>query len=264
MNDCDDIPNGWQLFHSPSATSSSDLALSYLADNPAAHGVAFLVDEQTKGRGRQGRFWNSNNGDGMYLSVILAPKRDIIDWASLSFLTSLSLLQAVQKIVPGNADKLKLKWPNDVLADGHKIAGILLEAYPPALIIGCGVNLTNAPQIAGRKVPIGDLAKFSNRDIGAFELASAFLHCLAENLMGWHKSDGPRSYIRSWRGFCDMIGQPIEVSLQGNRLTGRCTSIDDEGVLILEDVTGMSHRITTGDVHIMKTPYDEDSSATDV
>jgi biotin-(acetyl-CoA carboxylase) ligase len=61
-----------------------------------------------------------------------------------------------------------------------------------------------------------------------------------------------------------MIGHPIEVSLQGNKLTGRCASIDDEGVLILEDVTGMSHRITTGDVHILKMPYDEDSSATDV
>ena len=264
MKGFDDIPSGWQLFHSRSATSSSDLALSYLADNPAAHGVAFLVDEQTEGRGRQGRLWTSNRGDGMYLSVILAPKRDIIEWSSLSFLTSLSLLHAIQQLVPNNADKLKMKWPNDVLADGHKIAGILLEAHPPALIIGCGVNLLNAPQIAGRKVPIGDLSTFSKRDIGAFELASTFLHCLADNLARWHIADGPRSCIRSWRIFCDMIGQPIEVSLQDHNLKGRCTSIDDEGVLILEDNSGVSHRITTGDVHIMKTPSDEGGSATDV
>jgi biotin-(acetyl-CoA carboxylase) ligase len=61
-----------------------------------------------------------------------------------------------------------------------------------------------------------------------------------------------------------MIGQPIEVSLLDHELTGMCTSIDDEGVLILEDNSGVSHRITTGDVYIMKAPSDEGGSATDV
>lgn len=253
MQSLDLTPNGWRLFHAASATSSSDLAFDYLEKYPGSDKVAFRVDEQTKGRGRQGRIWTSDSGDGMYLSAVIAPGGNFADWPSLSFMTALSLLQAVQIILPELASRLWVKWPNDVLLDGHKIAGILLEARPPSLIIGCGLNLKNAPQIEGRIPPAGDLSMFSRKKVTAHQLACQLLECLSENLICWQSKDGPSSCIRMWREFCDMVGQTIEVTLPDSVLRGICTSIDDDGVLGLEDISGVMHRITTGDVQIMKT-----------
>ena len=251
MHSLDIAPDGWKLFHAASATSSSDLAIRYLEENPCSNKVAFCVDEQTKGRGRKGRIWTSQSGDGMYLSAVIAPGGELADWPSLSFMTALSLLQAVQITLPELVSRLRVKWPNDVLIDGHKIAGILLEAHPPSLVIGCGVNLKNAPKIKGRTLPVGDISMFSKKQVTAHQLACKFLVCLSENIMVWQSKDGPSSCIRVWREFCDMVGQTIEVTLPGRVLRGVCISIDDEGVLSLEDVSGGLHRITTGDVQIM-------------
>ena len=253
MQSLDIAPDGWSLFHAASATSSSDLAFGYLEENPGSHKVAFSVDEQTRGRGRQGRIWRSQSGDGMYLSAVIAPGGNLADWPSLSFMTALSLLQAIQITFPELDSRLRVKWPNDVLIDGHKIAGILLEARPPSLVIGCGVNLKNAPQIKGRVLPIADISMFSKKQVTANQLACTILVCLSENIMIWQSKDGPSSCIRVWREFCDMIGQNIEVTLADRVLSGICISIDNEGVLSLEDVSGRVHRITTGDVQIMKT-----------
>ncbi len=253
MQSLDIAPDGWRLFHAASATSSSDLAFGYLEENPGSYNVAFWVDEQTKGRGRHGRVWTSKSGDGIYLSALIAPGGNIAEWPSLSFLTALSLLQAVQITLPELVSRLRVKWPNDVLIDGHKIAGILLEARPPSLVIGCGVNLKNAPQIKGRVLPIGDISMFSKKQVTAHQLVCKILVCLSKNIIIWQGKDGPSSCIRSWREFCDMVGQTIEVILPDRVLRGFCISIDDKGVLSLEDVSGGVHRITTGDVQIMKT-----------
>ena len=253
MQRLDIAPHGWRLFHADSATSSSDLAFGYLEANPVSHKVAFFVDEQTRGRGRQGRIWTSRSGDGMYLSAVIAPGGKLADWPSLSFMTALSLIQAVQITIPELVSRLRVKWPNDVLIDGHKIAGILLEACPPSLVIGCGLNLKNAPQIKGQVLPIGDISMFSKKKVTAHQLVCKILVCLSENIMIWQSKDGPSSCIRLWRKFCDMVGQQIEVTLPDRVLKGICISIDDKGVLSLQDLSGGVHRITTGDVQIMKT-----------
>ena len=122
-----------------SATSTSDLAKQAAAKG-AASGSGFLAIEQTAGRGRQGRHWSSQKG-GMYLSVLLRPTFKKKYWFALSFAASLAALDTVRHQLSRHFDnqhmpQTGLKWPNDVIMSGGKIAGILLEAEGSTLVVG--------------------------------------------------------------------------------------------------------------------------------
>ena len=120
------------------ATSSSDLAWQAAAEGAPA-GTAFLVGEQTAGRGRRGSGWSSARG-GMYLSVILRPQADASALWGLSFVAALAIRETIAERLPNQ--EVGLKWPNDVVVAGGKICGLLLEARDGAVVIGTGVNLS--------------------------------------------------------------------------------------------------------------------------
>jgi biotin-[acetyl-CoA-carboxylase] ligase BirA-like protein len=120
-----------------SATSSSDLVWAAAAQD-APSGTAFLVREQTAGRGRRGAGWSSARG-GMYFSILLRPAISQRLWFGLSFVAALAIRQELARCL---ADvPVMLKWPNDVLAGGGKLCGILLEGRGEAVVIGTGVNI---------------------------------------------------------------------------------------------------------------------------
>ena len=145
------LPDGWRIDYQSSATSSNDLAFAYLKQNARqAEGQCFLVGEQTKGRGRRGKNWVSRPGNGLYLSVVLCPGPPRHIWPSLSFVASLSVQRALlDHIDEQHVSGCRLKWPNDILCHDRKLAGILLEANEDGLVVGCGVNLNNAPDLHG-------------------------------------------------------------------------------------------------------------------
>ena len=113
------------------ATSSSDLAWQASAEGAPA-GTAFLVGEQTAGRGRRGSGWSSARG-GMYLSVILRPQADASSLWGLSFVAALAIRETIAERLPNK--EVRLKWPNDVVVTGGKICGLLLEAREGAVVI---------------------------------------------------------------------------------------------------------------------------------
>lgn len=125
------------------ATTSTNDALAALARNGAAEGTAVVAGIQTQGRGRQRRAWHSPPGLGLYLSVLLRPPWSAAESSELALLGGIAVVVALERL---GVKKLALKWPNDVLADGKKICGVLVE---PALrgdkidfaVIGIGVNV---------------------------------------------------------------------------------------------------------------------------
>ena len=149
------LPDGWYIDYQPSATSSNDLALAALRQTAGkAEGKCFQVGEQTKGRRRRGKQWVSKLGDGLYLSIILCPKTARDTWSGLSFMASLAVYKALLGFIEdAHILRCSLKWPNDILYENRKLAGILLEASTEGVVVGCGINLANAPVLGQTNFP---------------------------------------------------------------------------------------------------------------
>ena len=164
------LPDGWRLVALDSVGSTNDEA-ARLADAAAAEGTVVWAREQTGGRGRRGRSWASPVGN-LYTSTILRPDCPAARAAELGFAAAL----AVADIVPaGHA--VRVKWPNDVLVDGGKVAGILLESAIAQtgavqhVIAGIGINVGFAPQLPEMRYPGAALGAFG---VGIIESFASF------------------------------------------------------------------------------------------
>lgn len=232
--------------HKTTASTMDDVRVAAMAG--AAEGLVVRADTQTGGRGRRGRPWFSPPGN-LYVSVLLRPAMEQADMGRFSFVTSLALAAALPEEI--NRDRVRLKWPNDVLVDNAKIAGILLESCNTpkgtALIIGMGVNIAEHPTDTpypttsfaalgldpARHAPEKLLARF----LTAFE---GFRQDLtAGNFLP----------IRSaWLAQANGLGEDIVVRLPNQALDGRFMGIDESGCLLLQRPAGNLQRIASGEV----------------
>ena len=142
------LPPGYVLRAFDRVESTNDEARR-LAEQGADAGVVVVADQQLKGRGRHGRIWQSPPGN-LYASLLLRPDCSIAVSAQLSLVASLALAEALVALAPPDAD-VRVKWPNDVLVRGAKVAGLLLESAADAgervawVVVGSGVNIDSAP-----------------------------------------------------------------------------------------------------------------------
>ena len=248
---------GWTLSCQDRGASTSDLAKAAAREGAPA-GSAFLMLEQTAGRGRQGRRWSSQPG-GMYVSVLLYPSRSVNSWFALSFATALAIYDVVkahltEQILQYDADfpipAIGLKWPNDVLVNNRKVAGVLLESLGDSLIIGSGVNIDAiAPidQNPHQPIAFGD---FPGILPGPKQLAESYLKRLQFYYDLWER-DGFAPVRDLWLGQALHMKQLISVNVAGQKITGTCSELLDDGGLVLLDESGTSHHITTGDVELI-------------
>ena len=247
----------WTLSCQGKGSSTSDLAKAAAHDGATA-GSAFLLLEQTKGRGRQGRQWLSQPG-GMYVSVLLYPLRSADNWFALSFATALAIYDVVkahltEQILKHDADlpmpAMGVKWPNDVLVNNRKVAGILLEAHGDALIIGSGVNISTIAPIDQNPHPPIAFGDFPGIVPGPKQLAGSYLKRLQFYYELWEK-DGFAPVRNLWLARALHMKQAISVNVAGHKVTGICNELRDDGGLVLLDESGTSHHINTGDVELI-------------
>ena len=241
------LKNGWQLHSYETASSTSDIL--FLTPD-LSEGFAVLARQQTAGRGRRGAQWSSQPNDGMYLSVALCPSRPQQDWPTLSFIAALSLKAALSQLVPSLS--VGLKWPNDLLAEGGKLSGLLLEARGDYLVLGCGVNLKNAPAIKDTFFPPTDIYAQTGLIIDPEDLAKAFLDELQRRYEIW-QSSGFSSFYPLYKEQLLFLRMPISVNQAGQRLTGIFEDMREDGALILKSETNTLNVITAGDVNLMGT-----------
>ena len=247
----------WTLSCQDRGTSTSDLARAAAREGAPA-GSAFMLGEQTAGRGRQGRQWSSQPG-GMYVSVLLYPSRSVNSWFALSFATALAIYDVVkthltEQILQYDADlpipAIGLKWPNDVLVNNCKVAGILLEAQGDSLIIGSGVNIdaiTSIDQNPHPPIAFGDFPGILPRPK---QLAESYLKRLQFYYDLWEREGfGPVRDL--WLCQALHMKQTISVHVAGQKIIGKCSELLDDGGLVLLDESGTSHHITTGDVELI-------------
>ncbi len=247
----------WTISCHDTGTSTSDLAKAAAREGASA-GSAFLLGEQTAGRGRQGRQWSSQRG-GMYVSVLLYPSRSVNSWFALSFATALAICDVVkihltEQILQHDADlpmpAIGLKWPNDVLVNNRKVAGILLEAQGDSLIIGSGVNIDAIAPIDQNPHPPIAFGDFPGILPEPKQLAESYLKRLQFYYDLWER-DGFGPVRDLWLGQALHMKQTISVNVAGQKITGTCIELLDDGGLVLLDESSTSHHITTGDVELI-------------
>ena len=239
-------PSSLSLTSVDVASSSSDLAWQAAADG-AATGAAFLVGEQTAGRGRRGAAWSSARG-GMYLSILLRPSIPANALFGLSFVAALAICEELMARLPGQ--QVRLKWPNDILAGGGKICGILLEVRGDAVVIGTGVNIVPVAPVTGARLPTTSVQELGGHDVTPADLAESYGRTLLARV-DRYVQDGFGQVRLEWLRHCAHIGGKVRVSTGAEVIEGLFVDLDADGALVLRDDAGHSMRITTGDVELM-------------
>jgi BirA family transcriptional regulator, biotin operon repressor / biotin---[acetyl-CoA-carboxylase] ligase len=233
------LPDGWTLVALDTVGSTNDEA-ARLADSGVSEGTIVWSREQTGGRGRRGRRWSSPIGN-LYTSTILRPDCAAARAAELGFVAAL----AVADLVPASR-AVRVKWPNDVLVDGGKVAGILLESAVGDggrvlhVVAGVGVNVGFAPQLPEMRYPGAALG-------GTVEAALEQLAwALARRLAEWRR-DGFAAVRAAWLAQAGPLGAEVDVKLSEGLVRGRFSGLDHEGALLLDTAAG-PRRVVSGEL----------------
>ncbi len=219
-----------------------------LAQQGAAAGTLVVAESQTAGRGRHGNQWSSLTGN-LFMSLVLRPQVSAASVGQLSFLMALALARSLEEVLPALSD-IGLKWPNDVLVDGRKCAGILLESEAqgmatqlPWVVAGVGVNLVSAPEGATSLVDSGADRLTPEQFLDVFERHISQLYSQ------WLR-EGFEPIRAGWSSFATGIGQTIQVRLTRETLAGVFDGIDETGALALRLANGEQRHIASGEVYL--------------
>ncbi len=242
---------GRPAIHILNVTDSTNRQAKSMAGQGAAEGTLVVAETQTHGRGRMGRSWHSPAGRNLYASLVLRPQLPPSQAPQITLMTAVALARTLQVSAALDA---KIKWPNDIMVGGKKIAGILTEISADMdavdyVVVGFGINV-NLPQAEVPK-EIASLATSIYQEKG-IETSRARLLCdLLKNYEAAYdllNRQGFGPVMAQWRKMSDIIGQRVNVDVMEHRFTGVVETVDDDGVLILKDDQGETRRIFSGDV----------------
>ncbi|MEJ5919998.1 MULTISPECIES: biotin--[acetyl-CoA-carboxylase] ligase [unclassified Corynebacterium] len=244
----------WRRVHVKESTGSTNADVLAMLDDDAPDRIAIVASNQTAGRGRLSRVWESPAGASLAISVLFKPQQLAAE--QLGLLPLVSGLAVVDMIVNEAgipASDVGLKWPNDVLVRGRKICGILVEAGsidPPALVPGIGINV----DLLDDELPVPHATSLTlegAKNVNRTELAAALLNALDRREYQWRIDTA--SLMADYRSWCRTIGTEVRVELPGgNFLTGKAVDVRDDGELIVTDKTGTSHVVAAGDVQHLR------------
>ena len=199
---------------------------------------------QTAGRGRRGRSWASEPGN-LYASLLLTEPAPPDRYPELSFVAALALHDAVTARIAGLASRVRLKWPNDLLIDRNKFAGILVEGEGTGVVIGVGVNCAHHP--GGTDYPATDLATAGVRT-SPETLFAPLTAAMAARIAEWHRGANFSAIRAGWLGRAGGLGKPVRVRTRDGEFTGAFEGIDDTGRLVLRSSDGTMQALAAGDV----------------
>ena len=253
-----DIENGLncqlvgQSVISLSEIDSTNARARRLAEEGALEGTVVVADRQSAGRGRLGRRWESPSGVNLYCSILLRPKIPVQQAPQLTFLSAVAVAETLNKICRLSA---KVKWPNDILVNGAKIAGLLNEMNAETeqihfVILGIGVNLNMIEEQFPEelKYPVTSAFLETGKSVNRLIFLQELLQCL-DRYYSEFLLEGFVPIRRRWEKLCNMMNMKVEVD-QGNEiLCGTVVGLDAEGALRVQLDNGKVERILAGDVN---------------
>jgi len=230
--------------------STNDVAMG-LADGGAPHGTAVVAERQRAGRGRLGRTWASPAGLGLWVSVVLRPQ---VPAAAAPTVTLVSGVAAAEAIEAAAEVAVALKWPNDLLLDGRKVAGILAELRATDqtvehLVVGIGVNVHQAlhefpPELAGAAISIRQATGRAISRVLLLRHLFARLETWVDRFVG----EGAAPVVAAAAARMPMLGRPVVAVSGADRWEGTAAGLDEDGALVLALPDGRTRRVLAAEV----------------
>jgi BirA family biotin operon repressor/biotin-[acetyl-CoA-carboxylase] ligase len=240
--------NDYHLLSFDTLDSTNDEA-KRLAKAGGAHGAVIWAKKQTGGKGRLGREWVSQEGN-LFVSLLLKPEKPISDLSQLSFVASVAVVEALSALFE-REHKLSCKWPNDVLLDGKKLAGILLESFAcdvdgkQWVVVGVGVNVDSHP--SHTQFPATCLTEAGVELVSAKIVLSRFIHHFIECYNEWHNK-GFTPIRKRWLANAWGMKEQITARLPDREISGIAQDVDPSGCLVIKDKKGAKHIIHAADI----------------
>ncbi len=246
---------GRQIYLFGEVTSTNEV-LRNLAKAGAREGTVVLAEGQTAGRGRLGKSWFSPFGVNLYASVLFRPAIGPTEAPVFSFIASLALADAIRALGLPAA----IKWPNDVLVERKKVAGVLAEVATSDdrlnyVILGVGVNLNVEHKAlvaalgeAGRAA--GSLRDVAGKAIDRNAFAASFLSFLDEWLLVY-RDRGGAALLSAWRDRDILTGRRVQVREERITFDGKALGVHADGQLVVEDSKGLTRKVVSGEVRLL-------------
>jgi BirA family biotin operon repressor/biotin-[acetyl-CoA-carboxylase] ligase len=229
---------GTTVYFYETVTSTQHSARQLIAAGHA-QGMVISTHEQTAGRGRLGRAWHSPRGN-LYVSCVVRPTLPLPLWSQYTMMTALALADAIQSVTGLSA---ALKWPNDVLMDDRKVAGILAETCDDQLIIGVGVNV-NA-ELPSTLTTATSLRLMTQREVDATQLLKVFVEqldaCYDASLRG-------ERFDARWAARLQTLGQVVRVQCGEQIIHGFAERVEADGALVVRCDDGSRVTYHAGEV----------------
>lgn len=238
---CPDTPPAFRSLSGPiirmgTVTSTMDIARR-LDRLGAAEGTTVIATAQTAGRGRAGRVWQSPPSTGLYCSILLRPRIAVERFQPFSLVAGLALCDALD---PDHRKNLALKWPNDLLVQDRKLAGILIAtelsgSIVESAILGIGLNLTSDPNRPPHAIALTEIAQSPPPPTS--ELVDSIWTAIRPRYTALLDLDPTRA-LAGWNDRLAFLGDLVTIQDGPNQLTGRLTGFDPSGTLHLETASG--------------------------
>lgn len=233
--------------------STNDLAARW-AEAGAPDLALVVADEQTAGRGRMGRQWQTLPGAALAFSLVVRPPKQ----APVTHLTGLGALAVCTALIDGYGLPAQIKWPNDVLVNGRKLCGVLVEAawdgeQMPYAVLGIGVNVASSavPQTTGELIfP----ATAVETELGRVVSRESLLARILAKLLEWRGRLGSDTFLEAWKLHLAWVGETIHVDLGRTTATGRLVGLSASGALLLKLAEGTLMEVEAGEVRLRAKP----------
>ena len=220
----------------------------------APEGLCVVAREQTAGRGRQQRAWASPKDAGLYFSIVLRPKMEVGVWPLITLAAAVAARDALAEACALETD---IKWPNDLLAGGRKLCGILAETFETprgrAVVVGIGINLTNRafpPEILKSATSVEEQ---TGRAPDGERLLASLTRSLARRYEILQAEGGVASTVREWESRSTFArGRRVRVALAGESFEGETRGLEPDGALRVETDAGRLRVVRAGDVRAVR------------
>ncbi len=237
---------GKKIVYEDTVPSTMDVAFR-LGMEGAVEGTLVCAEGQTKGKGRLGRHWNSPKGKGIYMSVILRPSLPPTEVAQLTLLTAVAVCEAIRRV---SGVAARIKWPNDILVEDRKLAGILTELSAETdrvrfVVIGIGINVNTS--LNGLPPQATSLKEEAQKKISRVELVQEILSTLED----WYerlKEQGFALVIQRWKELSSTLGNRIRLVDPSGEVEGEAVDLDKTGGLMIRNDAGLVVTKIAGDV----------------
>jgi len=229
---------------------STNLEAMRQAKMKAPEGLCIVAREQTRGRGRLDRSWQSPKDAGLYFSIVLRPQLELGDWPLITLMASLAVADALMKACGLRAD---IKWPNDLCINDRKVCGILAETVEtssgPAAIVGIGINL-NADGLPATVINVATTVEAeTGRKPNSERVLEALIKAIGERYQLLQTPSGGEHTIREWcAGSSYAIGRRVRITVADDSFEGTTRGLESDGALRVETDNSKIRVVRAGDV----------------